>query len=68
VLKLDYPRLASYSRSDAISVLDVMQAEDINSIFFLPLSHQALEELEQLQTHLQNIPYDEDSTDCWVPI
>jgi hypothetical protein len=68
VLKLDYPRLASYSRSDAISVLDVMQAKDLDSIFFLPLSHQALQELEQLQTHLQNTPYDENSADCWVPI
>lgn len=63
ILKLDYPRLASYSKSASISVLDVMQAEDLDSLFFLPLSQQALEEFEQLQTYLQNIPYDGNSQD-----
>lgn len=40
-----------------------MQAEDLDSLFFLPLSQQALEEFEQLQTYLQNIPYDGNSQD-----
>jgi hypothetical protein len=37
-------------------------------LFFLPLSQQALEELELLQTQLQVLPYDEATTDRWTPI
>jgi hypothetical protein len=68
VLKHTYPRLASYSRSDNISVLEVMQTEDLDSLFVLPLSQQALEDLQHLQAHLQGIPYDKHSQDCWKPI
>jgi len=67
ILKHVYPRIASNSRSESISVFDVMQAEDLDTLFFLPLSQQALEELEQLQNHLQDIPYDEHSQDRWTP-
>jgi len=67
ILKHVYPRIASYSRSESISVFDVMQAEDLDTLFFLPLSQQALEELEQLQNHLQDIPYDEHSRNRWTP-
>jgi len=45
-----------------------MQADDLDSLFLLPLSQQALEELEELQNQLQDIPYDDDATDKWVPI
>jgi hypothetical protein len=67
VLKRTYPRLASYSRSDNISVFEVMQAADLDTLFVLPLSQQALEELEELQAHLQNMPDDEHSHDHWTP-
>jgi hypothetical protein len=30
-----YPRLASFARSDGISVLEVMQVEDLDALFFL---------------------------------
>ena len=46
ILKHVYPRIASYSRSESISVFDVMQAKDLDTLFFLSLSQQALEELE----------------------
>jgi len=40
-----------------------MEAIDLDSLFLLPLSQQAFEELETLQAQLQDIPYDEDAVD-----
>jgi hypothetical protein len=45
-----------------------MQAEDLESLFLLPLSQQAFEELESLQAQLQDLPYDVDASDRWTPI
>jgi hypothetical protein len=47
-------------------MLDVMQAEDLDPLFILPLSHQAHEELQQMQDHLQNVRYDENELDRWT--
>ena len=44
-----------------------MQATDLDELFFLPLSQQAFEEYEVLQLQLQNLPYDADAKDCWLP-
>jgi hypothetical protein len=44
-----------------------MQAEDLDTLFMLPLSEQALEELESLQQQLQGLSFDPDDTDTWVP-
>jgi hypothetical protein len=60
--------LASFARSDGISILEVMQAEDLDTLFMLPLSEQALDELENLQAQLQDFPYDQESDDQWTPI
>jgi hypothetical protein len=68
VLSHEYPRLASFATNGDISVLEVMQAEDLDSLFFLPLSHQAFQEFEILQAQLQMLPYDDTATDRWVPI
>ena len=68
VLSQTYPRLASFARNEGASMRKVMQADDLDSLFLLPLSQQALEELEELQNQLQDIPYDDDATDKWVPI
>lgn len=68
ILAHKYPRLASFARSDGVSVFDTMQAEDLDTLFFLPLSDQAWEELESLQMHLQNLPYDQNSSDKWTPV
>ena len=65
VLSQTYPRLASFARNEGASVREVMQADDLDSLFLLPLSQQALEEL---QNQLQDIPYDDDAIDKWVPI
>ena len=45
-----------------------MEAVDLDSLFLLPLSQQAFEELETLQAQLQDIPYDEDAVDRWIPV
>jgi hypothetical protein len=45
-----------------------MEAIDLESIFFLPLSRQAWEEFQQLREVLQEIPYDDNSKDIWQPI
>ena len=41
-LAATYPRIASFSKSTTISVQEVMQTEDLDSIFFLPLSQHAI--------------------------
>jgi hypothetical protein len=53
VLSQTYPRLASFARNEGASVLEVKQAEDLDSLFLLPLSQQAFEEIELLQAQLQ---------------
>jgi hypothetical protein len=68
VLAHKYPRLASFARKDGISVSKVMQAEDMDTLFVLPLSVQAHEELELLQDQLQDLSYDEFGTDRWTPM
>jgi hypothetical protein len=67
ILAHTYPRLASFARSNTISVYEVMQAQDLDTLFILPLSQQALEELDDLQNHLQVLPYEADSQDQWSP-
>ena len=51
-----------------ISVQEVMQAEELDTIMALSLSKQAYEELQHLQSQLEAIPYDENSSDSWTPI
>jgi len=63
VLAQTYPRLASFARNRGASVLEIMEAIDLDSLFLLPLSQQAFEELETLQAQLQDIPYDR-----WIPV
>ena len=45
----------------------IMEAVDLDNIFFHPLSQQALEEMENLKLELQNVPYEEDTYDQWKP-
>jgi hypothetical protein len=45
-----------------------MQAEDLDTLFMLPLSEQALDELEALHEQLQGVQYDQEETDKWTPI
>jgi hypothetical protein len=68
VLSSQLPRLFSFARKETILVKEVMQAEDLDELFILPLSVQAHEELQHLQTMLDTVPYDEHSTCTWTPI
>ena len=47
--------------------MEVMQANTLDAIFFLPLSQQALNELEHIQGIIQNVSYDEKGRDTWLP-
>ena len=49
-------------KADA-SVKEIMQAENLDDIFFLPLSQQAYEEFQLLQGQLQNLSYDDNNRD-----
>jgi hypothetical protein len=68
VLAHKYPRLASFAKTNGISVFEVMQAEDLDTLFMLPLSVEAIDELEALQLQLHQMEYDQDNVDKWVPM
>jgi hypothetical protein len=68
ILSQTYPRLASFAKKEDASVLELMQTVHLDDIFNLPLSEQASRELEELQTQLQELPYDSDAKDKWQPI
>jgi hypothetical protein len=62
----DFPRLFSFARHKSISVKAVMEAQDLDTLFFLPLSREAFAELQDLQLLLQSFAFDRDSYDSWV--
>jgi hypothetical protein len=68
VLSVKYPRLMSFVKKITASVSEVMQAEDLDTIFFLPLSTEAFDDLQNLQVQLQNMSYDDSNSDRWLPI
>ena len=66
VLATEFPRIASFLKSNTISVQEVMQTDNLDDIFHLPLSQQAMEELVQLQNSLQHDKYDQEEEDNWL--
>lgn len=68
ILSHKYPRLASFSRNEGDSVSDVMQAQDLDSLFILPLSAEAFQEMQSLQADLQHQNYEADVADKWLSI
>jgi hypothetical protein len=62
----ELPRLGSFCRDEDVSVKQVMQMEDLDSLFYLPLSMQAMEELETLQSWLSERSYDDAANDRWI--
>jgi hypothetical protein len=46
----------------------VVEAVNIDDIFWLPLSEEAMLELADLQEILQGIQFDDDSNDIWRPV
>jgi hypothetical protein len=66
VLADSFPRLFSFATNSQVSVQEVMQAPDLDSLFSLPLSLEAFLELQQLQPYLGEISYNADSKDQWT--
>jgi hypothetical protein len=66
ILFAKYPRLYSFAKDQSISVKQIMCTADISEIFTLPLSKQAMEELVSLQLDIQQVNYDEGSSDLWT--
>lgn len=68
VLAVQYPRLYSFVKDEAISVKDMMLQMNLEEVFYLPLSAQAYEELLQLQEYLEQFDYDDMAQDTWSMI
>ena len=66
ILENAYPVLFSFAKNKKASVHEVMNAEDLDSLFHLPLSEPAWEEMLNLQQLLIIMPYREDSLDEWT--
>jgi hypothetical protein len=67
VLAISYPRLASFALNNAASVKDILEANNRDFIFILPLSQEALQEFEQLQDSLPALELNENNPDQWKP-
>jgi hypothetical protein len=65
LLKDSLPRLYSFARNRNISVAKFLQSEDILEQFNLPLSAEAFQELQDLQTIIQGIQVQSNKADCW---
>jgi retron-type reverse transcriptase len=61
----DFPRLFSFARNKHLSVKAVLDAPDLDTLFRLPLSHEAFEELQLLQVQIQNFVIDSNTRDQW---
>lgn len=68
VLSLEFPRLHSFAKCTSISVQSLMMEQELDELFYLPLSTQAHDELLLLQSHLEVIEYDDTASDSWSPI
>jgi len=65
ILSIKFPRLFSFAHNPDISVKDIVLAEDLDTIFQIPLSQPAFEELLDLQAQLQLYDFQTDSVDSW---
>jgi hypothetical protein len=66
ILAHHFPRLYSFARNSSISVNEVLSAEDLDSLFWLPLSEEAFDELQSLQDVLMTQTFDEQTKDVWL--
>jgi hypothetical protein len=65
VLSVEFPRLHFYAKNDSISVQSLMSEQELDNILFLPLSTQAYDELLLLESYLEDIEFDENTSDSW---
>lgn len=66
VLARRFPRLFSFAKDENASVNAVMSAEDLDNLFYLPLSQEAFEEMEMLSAVLSTQSFDAQSADVWT--
>ena len=66
ILAHKFPVLCSFAKNKDISIKQLMQAEDLHSIFELPLSLPSYEEMMNLEQYLSLIPYSEGANDQWI--
>jgi hypothetical protein len=64
----NYSELLQFARNNQSSVRNVLDAQDLEYLFMLPLTENAYEELTSLQTFLQSVTYDEAAKDKWTMI
>ena len=63
IMSIEYPRLFSFAINQHILVKQIMEVDELDMLFNLPLSEQAYEELERMQSYLHAVPYDISSKD-----
>lgn len=63
LLSTSFPRLYSFVHNPQASVKEILQAENLEQTFSLPLSEQAYHELLELQSELQQLAYNPNSPD-----
>jgi hypothetical protein len=68
LLSEQYPRLLSFSKDTRLSVKDMLNTEELEDLFHLPLSQAANQDFEQLQELLSGLPMPESKTDNWYYI
>jgi len=66
VLSNEFPNLYSAAWNKRASVKEVLAAEDLASLFHLPLSEQAFQELGDLQQTLATLEYQPTEIDSWT--
>jgi hypothetical protein len=64
VLKLTYPQLHSFAKNDKVSLKTILQLDNIQSHFNLPLSEEAYKQLCDLNILMQSLPVDGEN-DVW---
>jgi hypothetical protein len=64
ILKISYPKLHSFAIDNQISVKSIVRAENLHSMFHLPLSAQAFEQYCDLELLLQSRDITDDK-DSW---
>lgn len=65
ILAQQFPALFSSARDRGASVNEIMNAEDLDNIFFLPISEEAYAELQGLNDFLQLQHFDDHAKDVW---
>ena len=68
ILAKNYSELLQFARNNQSSIRNVLDAQDLESLFMLPLTENAYKELTSLQTFLQSVTYDEAAKNKWTMI